>query len=146
MHWALRLFIAFNILLSGPLLRGQSIARSAISAFGSTYQNGMRTIQQTVGQSSPTTNRQGFIQPNNMVAVSRISLKLFPNPTRDEIQLINDIRDVRFTIFNAHGLELLSTTSHGGYLTTVSVISWPAGTYYIRFENPAFSDLVFIKI
>jgi hypothetical protein len=28
----------------------------------------------------------------------------------------------------------------------VSVISWPAGTYYIRFENPAFSDLVFIKI
>mgnify|MGYP001039452653 CR=1 FL=1 len=146
MHWAPRLFIVFSILLSGTLLNGQSIARSAISAFGSTFQTGQRAFQQTIGQSSPTKKRQGFIQPNQKATESRISLKLFPNPTRDKIQLINDIRDVRLTIFNAHGLELLSTISHVGELTILSVASWPAGTYYIRFENPAFSDLVFAKI
>lgn len=146
MHWAPRLFIVSSMFLAGPVLNGQSIARSAISAFGSAFYSGQRGFQQTVGQSSPTKNRQGFIQPNIKSSQSRISLKIFPNPTRDKIQLINDFQDVRLTIFNAHGLELLSTFSHAGDLTILTVNSWPAGTYYIRFENPAFSDLVFIKI
>lgn len=87
----LRLILSFSAMaLTGITLSGQSIQRSTLSAFGSSAaQNGV-VMQTCVGQPSPTTHRQGFIQPpmsKTKVKNAMANLRVYPVPSQGSITL-----------------------------------------------------------
>lgn len=86
----LRSVFVCSFLFIGTVLSAQTIQRSTLSAFGgSTSTNGV-VMQTCVGQPSPTTNRQGFIQPPLAKTQKKNPLqniRVFPLPSNDVVSL-----------------------------------------------------------
>jgi len=63
--------------------QGQSVARQTIQVAGKSVHSGPNVVMQSsTGQSSPTQNRQGFIQPPYFVQTKgKNILRVYPSPT-----------------------------------------------------------------
>ena len=120
--------IVFSLSFTTSLTYSQTIIRSSINCFGSSYIEGSLLIRQTAGQSANTESfsngqllRQGFQQPIGItpksLTRSNITLSLFPNPATINAKLtvignlsdydiiITDITGRRITVIKTNSLE-----------------------------------------
>ena len=123
------------ILISVFAVQGQSIARSAIGAAGVSLHEGSTVVQSITGQSSITTNRQGFIQPQQSeLTKPNRSVSIAPNPTTavaylagvakgDVIQISTltgrYIKSIKSTSFTRQEVDL-EDLPNGIYLLTIT--------------------------
>ena len=122
----------------------QVLIRQSINSFGSSHKSSNIYLRQTVGQSSNTECfekgekiRQGFQQPFNINSNSKkiqsFEISLFPNPTRELVQIkIDGIASIyNISINDLLGKELFRLSNTQTQETSVNLSSWERGLYTI---------------
>lgn len=136
----------FCFLFFSSNLNGQSLLRSSISCFGSTFSENGIIVRQTVGQSSNTTVikfgvlelRQGFQQPLSIGKVNSIipylDFSLSPNPARDYVDIkISEIQSVyTISIFDMNGSLLYNADKQVLLLNRLDLTKLIPGFYIVK--------------
>jgi hypothetical protein len=68
------------------------------------------------------------------------SIKIYPNPAREFIQIKSDESVQYIEIFNAEGERIYFAKDHENH--AVSVTKWPAGIYFLRTDTNQTAKLV----
>ena len=131
---------------------GQSIIRQTLQIAGSTQTYpGRVIIQSSIGQSSPTTNHQGFIQSRRKIPKDNmLGLRLFPNPGFGKFQI-----DFQFEtndaikIYQNDGQEVYNSSTAKTSLMVIDITNLSAGKYTIVIMRNrdviALDNLILIK-
>lgn len=150
----LRSVFVCSFLFIGTVLSAQTIQRSTLSAFGgSTSTNGV-VMQTCVGQPSPTTKRQGFIQPPLAKTQKKNPLqniRVFPLPSNDVVSLEFSFKEgdlIHVFDMNA-ALITQHSVSENENLASFSLGQFGAGRYsavvYRNGAQIAFGTIVITK-
>jgi M6 family metalloprotease-like protein len=106
-------------------------------------QNTDKPIQNIVENAQDSTIYFDFMSSGTLVSKSRVKLKVFPNPTTNELHMhLSDYETSRnYQICDMQGRLLLSGEINGD--TTVSVIMLAPNAYILKIDN--FGSLIFEK-
>lgn len=128
----------------------QQTYRGAISAFGSSKVIDEMYVQQIVGQSSSTSNRQGYIK-SRPIQVPNIflqrELSLQPNPVKYFTGVIGIEPEDKFNIYNSEGTKVLSGVSTSRVWHRIDTSKLSAGQYILLATGKyQYLPLMIIKI
>ncbi len=70
-----------------------------------------------------------FEERSSVRIVSTLDLEIFPNPAEDQIQIISDVSDFEFSIFNQSGIEVMKGNTITNKSLDVSALA--TGMYYL---------------
>lgn len=146
MRFHLHLLFAISLLtLAQTEALAQSLARQTISAFGASSTLNSVVIQHVAGQPSPTTYRQGFIQPFNKTNRNEVLLQFYPNPTKTYSRIEQITQSVSYQILDISGSKIQFGEIHPTN-PIVETADLPAGLYILIVDIPRSKPLKFSKI
>lgn len=129
---------AIIFLVLGFTSSAQRLQRQTIQVAGASISGGGNTLLQScIGQSSPTTTFQGFIQSAARKTQSRgVDLKVFPNPT-DDVLFIGFNAQVgdEIELYDNRGVKLQEYRLNQIQIVQLDVTSLPAGNYFIKINR-----------
>lgn len=143
------MLVAFNYATA------QTLSPEVISTSGTSMSNGSATLDWTLGEPATATLdnpqntiTQGFHQPTIIVtaiADAKIlkDVKVFPNPTVDIVQVQFTVNQ-KNTMVELYSLEgkLLEKHSVNSQALEINMITYPAGTYFLRINKSETHQLV----
>ncbi len=71
-------------------------------------------------------------------------IKLYPNPSSDEINLEfkQNISKLKIEVIDVRGRLMFETTSEDTYLEKINISTFPQGVYFIRIHSESVEDFL----
>jgi len=152
----MKFFFSTFFIFSFSLLRAQSLSPMVFSTAGTELSNGTNSFTWTLGEllTSSDNLSLGFQQTSVVVTAisvekkNGLSLKVFPNPTVDVIQLQFSERIKKFiiSIYSKEGKLVYSEKKSSESSCEVNISSFPNGVYSLKLSGDITAHYEIVKL